>query len=137
MFSVIVLAPETIFYLVVLLCTVLLLMGEFYVDDKYTFKEELKFRDQGYVVCFLFCVVENGASDGAGQWREATGGVEFSKLCILFLVNRVAGFCCVGSVLFEEMDIGMNAREMQQHFLDSKNSTALELGTECWSSVGF
>ncbi len=113
------------------------MMGEFYVDDKYTFKEELKFRDQGYVVCFLFCVVENGASDGAGQWHETTRGIKFSKLHILFLVNRVAGFCCVGSVSFEEMDIGMNAHEMQQHFLDSKNSTVLELGTECWSLVGF
>jgi hypothetical protein len=135
-FSVIVLAPETTFYLV-FFCTVLLLMGEFYVDDKYTFKKELKLRDQGYFLCFLFCVVENGASDGAGQWCETTRGIEFSKLHILFVVYRVAGICCVGSVLFEEMDIGMNAREMQQHFLDSKNSTALELGTECWSSVGF
>jgi hypothetical protein len=60
-FSVIVFAPETTFYPVVLLCTVLLMMGEFYVDDKYTFKEELKFRDQGYVVCFLFC---------GGKWCE-------------------------------------------------------------------
>lgn len=99
--------------------------------------EERKFRDQGYVVCFLFYVVENGASDGAGQWHKTTRGIQFSKLSVLFLVNRVAGFCCVGSVLSEEMDIGMNACEMQQHFLDSKISTALELETECWSSVGF
>jgi hypothetical protein len=45
-------------------------MGEFYVDDKHTFKKEQRFRDQGYVVYFLFCVVENDASDGAKQWRE-------------------------------------------------------------------
>jgi hypothetical protein len=60
--------------------------GGVYVDGEYTFKEELKFRGQGYVVCFLFCVVENGASDGAGEWHETTRGVEFSKLRILFLV---------------------------------------------------
>jgi hypothetical protein len=61
-FFVIVLAPKTTFCLVVLLCTILLLMGEFYVDNKYPFKEEPKFRDQGYVFfCFFFYVVENGA----------------------------------------------------------------------------
>ncbi len=37
-------------------------MGEFYVDDKYTFKKDQKIRDQCYVVCFLFYGVENGAS---------------------------------------------------------------------------
>ncbi len=29
-------------------------MGKFYVDDKYTFKEEQKFWDQNYVVFFSF-----------------------------------------------------------------------------------
>lgn len=87
-------------------------MGKLYVDDKYTFKEEQKFRDQSYVVCFLFCVVENGVSNGVGQWHETTRGVEFSKLSILFLVIKIASFCCVSLVLFEEMDIGMNAHEM-------------------------
>jgi len=46
--------------------------GSFYVDDKHTFKEEQKFRDQGYVVCFIFCLVENDASDGARQWCDIT-----------------------------------------------------------------
>jgi hypothetical protein len=61
-FFVIVLVLKTTFYLVVLLCIVLFLMGEFYVDDKYTFKKDQKIRDQCYVVCFLFYGVENGAS---------------------------------------------------------------------------
>jgi hypothetical protein len=38
-FSVIVFVPEITFYLVVLLCTILFMMGEFYVNDKYGFKE--------------------------------------------------------------------------------------------------
>ncbi len=39
-----------------------------------------------------------------------------SKLSILFLVIRIVGFCCVGLILFEEMDIGINAHEMQLTF---------------------
>jgi hypothetical protein len=42
-------------------------MGEFYVDEKYPYKEEWKFKDQGYVFfLFFFYVVENGASNGVG-----------------------------------------------------------------------
>jgi hypothetical protein len=44
-FSIIVFMPETTFYLVVLLCTILFMMGEFYVDDKYGFKKEQKIKD--------------------------------------------------------------------------------------------
>lgn len=56
------LSLETTFDLVVLLGTVLLLMWEFYVDDKYHFKEEQKFRDQSYVfLFFLLC---------GGKWCE-------------------------------------------------------------------
>jgi len=36
-------------------------MGRFFVDDYYGLKEEGKIRDQCYVLCFLFCVVDNGA----------------------------------------------------------------------------
>jgi hypothetical protein len=91
-------------------------MGKFYVDNKYTFKEERKFRDQGYVVCFLFCVMQNGVSNGVGQWCEITTSVKFSKLNILFLIIRIVSFWFVGLVLFEDMDIGMNAHEMQLTF---------------------
>jgi hypothetical protein len=63
-FLVIVLVPKTTFYLVVLLCTMLLMMGEFYVDDKYSFKKEQKISDPCYVICLFFYVVENGASVG-------------------------------------------------------------------------
>jgi hypothetical protein len=52
-FFVIVLALKTTFYLVVLLCTILLLMGEFYVDNKYPFKEERKFRIKAMCI-FVF-----------------------------------------------------------------------------------
>jgi len=54
-------------------------------------------------------VVENGASNGAGQWCETTRGVEFSKLSILLLVIKIVGFSYVIFVLFKEMDVGMNA----------------------------
>jgi hypothetical protein len=69
-FSVIVLVLETTFYLVVLLCTILFMMGEFYVDDKYGFKER-KIRDQCYVMLFIiiiiiFNVVENGLNINNG-----------------------------------------------------------------------
>ncbi len=60
-------------------------------------------------ICFLFYVVENGASNGAGQWCETTRGVEFSKLSILLLVIKIVGFGYVKFVLFKEMDVGMNA----------------------------
>jgi hypothetical protein len=49
-------------------------MGEFYVDDKYTFKKDQKIKVQCYVVCFLFYVVENGASvelDSGARLQEA------------------------------------------------------------------
>ncbi len=65
---------KTTFYFLVLLCIVLLLMGEFYVDDKYTFKKDQKIKVQCYVVCFLFYVVENGASvelDSGARLQEA------------------------------------------------------------------
>jgi hypothetical protein len=65
-FSIIVLALETTFYLVVLLCTVLLLMGEFYVDDKYPLRKSESLGIEVMFFCLLFCVVKNGASDGIG-----------------------------------------------------------------------
>jgi hypothetical protein len=63
-------------------------VGRFFVNDYYAFKKERKIRDQCYVLCFLLCVVDNGVSDGAGQWCETTRGIGNSKLrtlAILFL----------------------------------------------------
>jgi len=132
-FSVIVLVLEITIYLVILWCTISLLMGKFYVDNKYIpLRRNKSLGDQGYVV-FFFLLCD-------GKWCEqckTIRGVEFSKLNILFLVIIIVGFCCVGLVLFEEMDIGMSAHEMQLTFFDYRNSATLELGTECWSLVGF
>ncbi len=51
-------------------------------------------------------------SNGVGHQHETTRGIKVSKLSILFLVVRIAVFFCVGLVLVEEIDIGMNAHEM-------------------------
>jgi len=66
--------------------------------------------------CFFFYVVENGASNGVGQWHKTTRGIKFSKLNILLLVIKIVGFGCVKYVLFKDIDVGMNAQQMQSMF---------------------
>jgi hypothetical protein len=126
-FFVIVLAPKTTFYLVVLLCTIKLLMISIHLRGSKNLGIKAMF-----FFCFLFYVVENGANNGVGQWCKTTRGVKFSKLSILLLIID-----CVKSVLIKEMDVRMNAKRCSQCFIDFKSSTTLKSRIEHWSSIGF